>query len=180
MRNEKLLNFTEVGVLSSIGIILDYLSSLFGVAWPNGGSIGVAMVAILIMAYRRGLLYGLLTGLIIGLLQILYAGEGFLNIFQAFFDYYGAYAIVGVAGIIYPLSKRKYKIATIIIGTFIGCLLRFILHTIGGVVFWKVDWIGSILYNGSYMLPSFILTTVVMILIFTIQPQLLIPDLKEE
>lgn len=173
MRDEKLLIYVEVATLSAVGFILDFLASLIEFAWPNGGSIGIAMVAIIIMTFRRGLLYGLLTGFIIGLLQILYAGSGFLNMIQGFFDYYGAYAAVGLAGILYPLKKHRHKTITLITGVFIGCLVRFIFHTFSGVVYWEVDLWGSIIYNGGYMLPSFLLTAILMVMINVAQPHLL-------
>lgn len=180
MRDEKLLVYIEVATLSAVGLILDFLASYFGVAWPNGGSIGIAIVPIIIMAYRRGLLSGLLTGFIIGLLQILYAGSGFLNLFQAFFDYYGAYAAIGLAGLFYPLSKRRYKIVFLVVGIFIGCLVRFIFHTISGVTFWGADIWFSITYNGGYMLPSFILSTIIILIINATQPQLLDPTIDKK
>ncbi|HIT50193.1 MAG TPA: energy-coupled thiamine transporter ThiT, partial [Candidatus Pelethenecus faecipullorum] len=53
----------EVALLAALAVVLDLLQSAickFFPLWPNGGSVGIAMVPIIILSYRRGLLCGLL------------------------------------------------------------------------------------------------------------------------
>jgi thiamine transporter len=140
------------------------------------------MLVIFIMAYRRGLLYGLLTGFIIGLVQILYAGNSFLNVFQAFFDYYGAYTVVGLAGIFYPWIRRRTHLAPafMIVGAFLGSSIRFALHVASGMLFWGTGFWASVVYNGTYMLPSFLLSAALVVEIYFIQPAILVPSYVKE
>jgi len=184
MRNKQLLIMIEIGILSSIGLILDYFSSIvLGFAWPNGGSIGIAMVVVFVIAFRRGYIPGLLTGLIVGLLQLLYAGNGFLNIVQAFFDYYGAYCILGIAGLANRAIQKQGPIRKAVwmsLAMFVAGMLRFLLHTASGVWFWSVNWWGSILYNAGYMIPSIVLSILVVLAINKLQPSILFPDESQQ
>jgi len=180
MRNKQLLLIIEIAMMSSIGIILDYLSSItLGFAWPNGGSIGIAMVVVFVMAFRRGLVAGLLTGFIIGLLQLLYAGGGFINVFQAFFDYYGAYAAVGLAGVAtkkLDITKPKTTLVYMVSAMFIAGLIRFILHFLSGIWFWEAGFWVSIVYNIGYMGPSIFLSIIVVLAIWKLQPKIIFTE----
>lgn len=180
MKNKQLLIIIEIAMMSSIGIILDYLSTItLGFAWPNGGSIGVAMVVVFVIAFRRGVGAGLLTGFLIGLLQLLYAGGGFLHLIQAFFDYYGAYAAVGLAGIV---SKRLTTTKALTTGLYmsvamlIAGFIRFILHVLSGMWYWGAGLVASLAYNIGYMAPSIVLSIIVVIVIWRMQPKIIFLD----
>ena len=60
----------EIGIFAALGFVLDELQGIiFKGVFPNGGSIGFAMIAVLIIAFRRRNVWpAVLTGLIIGLL----------------------------------------------------------------------------------------------------------------
>ena len=61
----------EVGMFAALGFVFDELQGIiFDSVFPNGGSIGFAMIAVLIIAYRRGFFPALVTGFIMGLLDI--------------------------------------------------------------------------------------------------------------
>ena len=62
---------SEVGIFAALGFVFDELQGIiFKGVFPNGGSIGFAIIAVLIIAYRRGFIPALVTGLIMGLLDI--------------------------------------------------------------------------------------------------------------
>ena len=62
----------EIAIMATLAFALDALQGgLFRGLFPNGGSIGFAMLPILIMCFRRGFLPGLLTALILSFLQLL-------------------------------------------------------------------------------------------------------------
>lgn len=68
----------------------------------------------------------------------------------------------------------------ILVGTAIGGILRLISHTVAGAVFFasyagdQNPWIYSVVYNSSYMIPSIILTAVVIYLLFRAAPKLFV------
>ena len=100
----------ETAILTAAAFILDYLQGLicdFIPFWPNGGSVGIAMVPIFILALRRGFVPGMLGGLILGLLDMIdgvwispVAGDSiFLAFLCILLDYILGWTLVGLAGI---------------------------------------------------------------------------------
>ncbi|KHE71472.1 energy-coupled thiamine transporter ThiT, partial [Halobacillus sp. BBL2006] len=78
-------------------------------------------------------------------------------------------------------NKKGSLIAWITIGCFIGSLLRFFGHFVAGIVFYgqfapkgQPVWLYSLVYNGGYMLPAFILSAIIVSLLFLQRPKLLI------
>jgi thiamine transporter len=194
-RREKMKKHTliktmaEVAVFSGLGYVLDLLAGMYSqFLFINGGSIGIAMACVFFMSFRRGLVPGLATGLIIGLLQL--AGgtvvSGFADtpwkVFcQIALDYWLAYPASGLAGVVYGLFKRETekgkRIKWIIVGSLIGGLAKYLCHYLSGVLFWPDDewnvggpYIYSLLYNGSYMLPCIILSTLLVVVLFVRVP----------
>lgn len=172
----------EIAVFAAIGYVLDQLK--FSI-WGQGGSISLVMLPIILMAIRWGLSAGLITGLLVGLLNMT-INPYIVHWAQALLDYVFAFSFVGFAAvfrkqILDGTSKNsKKKIAWFtVFGAVIGGLLRLLCHTVAGAIFFKEyagdqnAWIYSIGYNGSYMIPSIILTAIAAVLIFTARPQLI-------
>lgn len=131
---------------------------------PYGGSITLAgMVPVLWLSLRRGPVVGTYAGIVLGLVVIVI--EPYLyNPVQVLLDYPVAFGALGLAGF---FRKRP------IIGVGVGMLGRFIAHFLSGVFFfymfakdWGMDPITySIVYNGSYLLPEFIISAVIIYLL---------------
>ncbi|MGJ7910215.1 energy-coupled thiamine transporter ThiT [Neobacillus sp. LXY-1] len=176
---------TEVAIFSALAYLLDFAANLLSLKiWPQGGSISIAMVPIFLMAYRWGLKGGLLTGFILGLLQVVMGFAQIYFIVQGFLDYFLAFTVVGFAGIfIRQINKsleegNKVWMYYSVFGAFIGSLLRYICHVISGAVFFgeyapkgQPVMIYSLLYNGTYMLPSFIVSAIIVVLVVAAMPK---------
>ncbi|TFE01189.1 energy-coupled thiamine transporter ThiT [Jeotgalibacillus sp. R-1-5s-1] len=171
MERTKLIFLMEVAIFSGIALILDRFS--FSI-WPQGGSISFVMVPIILMAFRWGLKGGLLSGLLVGLLQTLF-GAYIVDPVQYVLDYPLAFTVIGLAGLFAGAIKRsldegqmRKAIIYITLGVFTGALLRFMCHFFAGWVFFGSGaegvpaWQFSLAYNGSYMGPAFILTTIIL------------------
>lgn len=182
MNNKKLLMMVEIAIFAAIGLVLDQFSFKL---WAQGGSISLAMVPIVLIAFRWGTVPGLVTGFLVGALQAMFGGY-ILTPLQGFIDYFFAYTAVGLAGIIRNQllsaskeGKRNQMVAYMTLGTLVGGLARYIAHTVAGVVFFaeyagkQNVYLYSIIYNGSYMIPDIILTIIVAALLFTTAPKLL-------
>ena len=116
----------EIAIFAAIAVSLDFIQgSFFKGIWANGGSLGIAMVPIFIIAYRRGLLSGLLCGLIVSIFQMLggiyvIQGSTFDNAFmqamgpfiQIMLDYVLAYTVVGFAGAFAGLYAKGKDLKT--------------------------------------------------------------------
>lgn len=181
MNKKKLLMFVEIAIFASIGIVLDQIA----IKWAQGGSVNLVMLPIILMAIRWGLTAGLASGLLIGVMQMMFGGY-IVHWMQAILDYGLAFTVVGLAAVVRrpllqatkALNKKTMSIY-IILGTVLGGTLRFVAHLLAGVIFFKEYagdehvWKYSILYNGSYMLPTTILTAIIAVLLFTAAPRLM-------
>lgn len=189
MKQKETLFLVEVAVFTALAYLLDVLSGvIFGHLWPQGGSVSIQMVPVFLMAYRWGVKGGLLTGFLLGLLQIILGWSKIYHPVQGFIDYFIAFSLVGIAGIFATQVKsalhHNKKIAWIsfaTIGILIGSTLRFLSHFYTGIVFFgsyapegQPAALYSLVYNGTYMLPSFILSAIVVILVIAAAPKKMI------
>ncbi|MBM7661357.1 thiamine transporter [Bacillus mesophilus] len=183
MQNKKIVFLVEVAIFSSLAYLLDFLSFKI---WAQGGSVSLSMVPVFFIAFRWGIKGGLLSGLLYGALQLI-TTPYIYSIPQAFMDYILAFTLLGLAGLVSGRIKtsliegNKSKLSTyIILGALIGSSIRFLAHYIGGIIFFA-DYapegtpvaLYSLLYNGSYMLPAFILSSIVLILMVSSSKRLL-------
>lgn len=185
MKQKQTLFLVEVAVFSALAYLLDLFSGfLFSRIWPQGGSVSIAMVPVFLMAFRWGIKGGAITGLLLGLLQFILGFSQIYHPVQGFIDYLVAFTVLGFAGIFARQIKdsiqngnKKKWIGLIVAGTLIGSLLRFIAHFFSGYIFFGVfapkgqpAWLYSIIYNGTYMLPSMILSAILIILVIGYAP----------
>ena len=177
MSKSKLAILTEIAIFSAIALVFDKLP-LF--TMPQGGSVSLVMLPILLVALRHGLTTGLLTGGIVGTIQLFYGGY-FLNIFQVFLDYALSYAGIGLAGLLVPLLRKqkdlKQAAFTISLAGFLGGSVRLLATFLSGIIFYAdyatpgmPVWLYSFTYNISYILPSTLLACLLLTLLYKAQP----------
>jgi len=127
---------------------------------PYGGSVTLAgMVPVLWLSLRRGPIIGTYAGIVLGLV-VMVIDPYLYQPAQVLLDYPLAFGALGLAGF---FRKRP------LIGVGVGMLGRFVSHFVSGVVFFYMyakDWgmdpaTYSIAYNGSYLLPEFIVSAVI-------------------
>ncbi|GIO21704.1 energy-coupled thiamine transporter ThiT [Oceanobacillus sp. J11TS1] len=187
MKN-KTLFLVEVAIFTALAFLLDILPIGFKL-WPQGGSVSFAMIPIFIVAFRWGLKGGLLSGFLWGVLQVA-TGAFILHPLQGIIEYGLAFTVVGLAGlfakqVIESIKNKQVKRAFLymLAGVFLGSAARFGCHFIAGIVFFEsaVDgqptWLYSLIYNLSYMIPSFILSLIVVFFLFYKQPRTLVGKL---
>ena len=179
----------EIGILAALGFVFDELQGiLFKGVFINGGSIGFAMVVVLVMAYRRGFFAAIATGLIMGLLDIATSAY-ILHPLQMLLDYIFPYAVVGVVGLLRPLylksDKKNEKILWLIVGTVIGGFLKLLSHYLAGVVFWADPetfawnltemnpYLYCFIYNIAFIGPSIVLCASLLVTIYLTAPRIL-------
>ena len=187
-KNEKVKIIAEVAIMTAIAFALDFLQGgLTRGLFPNGGSIGLAMVPILVLAYRRGFVPALVSGFILAIIQMTggvyaIASEWYSVILQILLDYVLAYPLVACAGLFYQKFReseaKSDRIKWIIIGSVLGGFLKYVSHVLSGVLFWKnADFAGgpflySVLYNGTYMIPNIIIATLLLVLLLNSAPHI--------
>lgn len=165
--NKKVLKLTESAIMIALATIL----SLIKIEWAFGGSITVcSMLPILIIGYRYKPLWGFLTGLVYGLVQMLfglsnfsYATSALAVIMILLFDYLIAFAVIGLGGFFRGIKNQALGLG---IGAVFAGFLRFVCHFISGWTVWGAwaedmpAWLYSLTYNGGYMLPETIILAI--------------------
>ncbi|MBM7704672.1 energy-coupled thiamine transporter ThiT [Metabacillus iocasae] len=186
MKRSNILFIVEVGMMSGLAYLLDLVASFLSLRlWPQGGSISIAMVPVFIMSFRWGLKGGMFTGFLLGLLQVTLGPAYVVHPIQAFLDYFVAFTVVGLAGVVYKqiqrlniATQKKQLLSFIFLGAFIASLARYITHTIAGFVFFAEAGstktqalIFSAIYNGTYMLPAFLISAIICYIIINMTKQ---------
>ena len=165
--NKKVLMLCESAVMIALATVL----SLIKIEWPFGGSVTIcSMLPILVIGYRYKPLWGCFTGLIYGLIQMLFGMSNFAYATSALafamillFDYLVAFALIGLGGIFRGMKNQAVGLG---LGAVIAGFLRFVCHFISGVTVWggfaedMPAWLYSLTYNGAYMLPETIILVV--------------------
>lgn len=158
---------TETALMLALSTVLSLITVYKA---PFGGSVTPAsMLPLILIAFRYGGVWGLLAGLVHGLIQMflglsemvtwglspaVFAGSVLL-------DYLLAFGLLGTAGFF------KGKRLSMQLGTTIAMALRFVCHFLSGVILFghfagdMAPMLYSFLYNGAYMLPELILTLII-------------------
>lgn len=187
MKQNRTLFLVEVAIFASFALLLDMIPFLSFSIWAQGGSISFDMIPIFIVAFRWGVKGGALAGFLWGGLQVAIGTAYILYPLQGFIDYAIAFTVLGFAGLFAPKIKQAIQegktrayFSYILLGVFVGSSLRFLAHYIAGVVFFESAvegqpvWLYSLIYNASYMVPAFILSTILIFLLFHKQPRTLL------
>lgn len=201
MKKESTVRLVESALLIAIAAVLELISKALGLELPFGGTVTLAsMFPIVLIAYKYGTKWGLLSGFTYSIVQMLLGvkvvsamflpGDDQMAVWQAIcvclLDYVVAYTVLGFGGIF--KGKFKKPAGELALGAFVALLLRYLVHIVSGAIFYGAwaEWffsqegfysigekilntfsgtslsiIYSIFYNGLYMVPEIVITTVV-------------------
>ncbi len=166
-RSKTIIYIVETSILIAFSIALELVFKLIPfMNMPQGGSFSLAMLPILIIAFRRGPLYGCLGGVVFGIINLLI--DGVLYHWSSFFlDYTIAFGLIGLAGIFNPLLKENSKtnVFYLIIGSILGIFLRLCSTVLSGMVAFSTPFIGSLIYNAPYILVSGLMCITIIVLL---------------
>ncbi|NLY85215.1 MAG: energy-coupled thiamine transporter ThiT [Tissierellia bacterium] len=161
----------EGGMMIALATILSYLKIYDA---PMGGSVTAgSMIPIILFAIRWGIVPGLAIGACHGILQFILEPY-FYHPIQFLLDYPLAFGLLGLAGIIFHFKEKDSfnKYIRIFLSIFLGIFGRMVCHVLSGVVFFaeyagdKNPWIYSIQYNAFYLVPEFIISFIVIFIIW--------------
>ena len=187
--NNTIRTICEIGLFAAVGFVLDELQGILGKGiFINGGSIGFAFIAVIIIGLRRGWLPAILTGLIIGTLDFM-TGAYIVHPVQPILDYIIPYAMVGLSIFLKPLyenaKNNKGKIIALIVITIVGGTAKLLSHYLAGVIFWADQsgfawnltymnpYLYAFIYNFAFIGPSIVLTSAILVFVQARFPSLL-------
>ncbi|GFN36361.1 energy-coupled thiamine transporter ThiT [Tepidimicrobium xylanilyticum] len=161
----------EAGIMIALAVLLSRIKIYQA---PQGGSVTAgSMIPILLFSMRWGLKPGIIAGATFGVLKLILGGWVFTPI-QAILEYPIAFGFLGLAGIfsnsIKDFSNDKY--VKIILSIFFAIGGRFLCHLLAGVIFFaeyagtQNPWIYSLVYQSSYLVPEFIVSIIILSLIW--------------
>lgn len=169
------LRMTETAVMIAFATVL---SEIKIVNLPFGGTVtAFSMLPLILIAYRYGTRWGLLSGFVYSLLQMMLGmdnlryGVNFLAVAAIIlFDYVVAFTALGLAGLF--RDKIKNQGLALAAGVVFVSILRYLCHFVSGWAVWSVwapegmpAWLYSLGYNASYMVPECLITAVGAVLI---------------
>lgn len=161
---------TEAAVMLAVATVLSLIKLL---DLPYGGSVTIAsLLPVIIISYRYGVRFGLLTGFVYGIIQQLLGLNtlSYVTTVQSIIavillDYLIAFMVIGFSGAFRKITPQS---TALLYGTVLACVLRYICHVISGATVWaglsiptNAALLYSIGYNATYMVPETIVTAAV-------------------
>lgn len=169
MNNNKVKIMAEMAVAVALAVVLNFIP-----LWkmPQGGSVSLEMLPILIIALRWGVGSGMMAGLAYGLLQLTF-NPYIIHPIQLIMDYPLPYLLLGLAGLFknkIDLTEGRLSYSWLLVALALAGGARLFSHVLSGVVFFgeyapegQNVWLYSTVYNGSYIIPSLILDYLLLI-----------------
>lgn len=160
---KKTRQLTEIAMAVALAVVCSFIK-----VWemPQGGSIALTMIPILLISFRNGPLAGIITGAIYGALSVLLAGVLYHPL-SLLLDYLLAFGLLGIAG----FFKKNAK--GIVLGSVVGVAGRFLSSLTSGAVLFasyapegQNPWIYSTIYQATYMVPELIISIAVLLLLY--------------
>lgn len=118
---------------------------------PNGGSITIYLVPLLLSATNANLKTNFFIAIVTAILQII-VGAIVINPIQLLFDYYLPIIFICCSQLI---GLNKY--VNIIIASFISMIS----YVISGMVFFEVNFIASVTYNATFLIPTIVINIII-------------------
>ena len=158
LTTQKVKILAEATTFIALTIVLkDVLPPIYEM--PQGGAVTIAgLVPLIWFALRRGVKYGIFAGFVYGTIHAVLPGSYIISPVQGLLDYPIAFSALGLAGL-----YRKIPAIGIVLGIF-G---RFLSSFASGLLFFTDNpfsiegMYASAIYNGTYLIPEFVITLVV-------------------
>ena len=152
-----------VSLFAALFVILEFVSNMVPILeMPNGGSVSLSVIVLILSSYLLGVKKTIAVSGIGLLVMFMMKPPYILNVTQFAFDYIFAYTIYSFSSLLKTTKIKDFEIAW---GAIIANVLRLMFHNIAGWTFFGSNFPGNVfwgvmLYNMSYMVPTFVLSVV--------------------
>ena len=186
----KTKRLTESAMLLSVAIVLEFISKMFIPEMPFGGQVTfVSMLPVVLISYRHGVKWGLVTGVAYALIEMAIGAKTVAAAFQP--GYFGD-GIMLLNALIMCALDYLVAFTVLCLGSIVALGARYLSHIGSGYILFSgwAEWfftqegfpawgaalveslspnmlgfVYSLVYNGMYMVPEMILTAIAAALI---------------
>lgn len=158
-----------IALFIAMQLILEVLFKIIP-GQPEGGSITLSLLPIILAAYLMGAEYGAIVGIGATVMQFVLGLALYYGPWSVLLDYLVPLTVMAIAPLI---PNIRFKHLTIYTGIFVGMILKFISHLLSGAVLFASyapkgmnPWVYSFFYNIGYCVGTLVLTYVVFALIY--------------
>ena len=172
--NRKTRTLCEAAILIALSVALEMIT-LYKL--PNGGSVTLSMVPIILFAVRHGIGWGAMAGFVFGGINYMMGGSA-IDWTTIICDYFIAFSMLGLGAGLF--RKKKFGC---IFGSLAGVTLQFVASYLVGVFVWgkwmpdeflgmtmTTPWIYSFFYNILWAGPDLVLAVVVFAVLYQVAP----------
>ena len=167
--NTKLIirDIAEIAIFVSFAFVLDL--PLFKVKIvANGGSISLIMLPLILLSLRKGFFKGFIgAGIVFGLVSCFLDGYGLITYPLDYLLGFGSLAVVGLFRK-FIIGKEKltwFNYVVLFLVTLLAMSLRTMASTLSGIFIYQLDFVSSLVYQLTYMGPSFGVVMAVLIIL---------------
>lgn len=167
MKNITVKDLVLMAFYVALFMVLDmFINTLAFLQMPQGGSLGISTIALLLASYHLGWKKGTLVAIVSVFCQFVTGRMYLLGFIQFLLDYFIAFSVYGLA-VLFPNYKYFYS------GVLITNAIRFVSSTISGVAFYQTTLPASIVYQAWYMVPTTIVGLIfVPLLMKSLEPRM--------
>lgn len=161
-------NMAYMAMFVALQVVLQFAFSLIP-GQPQGGSITLDLLPIILASYLMGTGYGLFVGVAACILQFVLGMATYIyGPWSILLDYVIPVVIVGLSQAFGNIVVKKHTIYT---GIIVTMILKFLSHYLSGAWLFAEyaqgnPWIYSFGYNIAYCLPTLIITYIAFILVY--------------
>ena len=167
MKRSKNLDMTYMAMYIALAVVLEYVNQFIPfLQMPQGGSINLAIIPVIIASYHLGWLKGMGVGVMWWFIGFIMGfNNWYLNPIQYALDYLVPAIVCGLA----CLLPRIGKISNIYTGVVAVGVVRFLCTVLSGVYFWfpegsaagsSAAWVYSLSYNFYYNFATLIVAII--------------------
>lgn len=151
MKNLSVRDLVLMAFYVAVFMVLDtFVNTLPLFQMPNGESLGISTIPLLMASYQLGWQKGLIVSIVSVFAQFVTGPMYTPDLVGFLLDYFIAFSVYGIA-CLFPNRGMFYS------GVLITNVIRFISSTLSGCIVWATPVWASITYNATYMLPTLIL-----------------------
>ena len=152
----------DLVIIALISAISYTLSMIVVFRMPQGGSITLYLVPLLIAAFNDNFKNCLMIGIVTSVLQVVIGGY-ILNPVQVMFDYFIPVTIICISG--YLIKRKDRTLTTNLIGFGLACVISLLSYVCSGILFYETPFLPSLIYNATFFIPTIIINIIVFLII---------------